>query len=46
MQIETMAEFTPPLIDPDPAKLSPRAVINDHRKLHPDLHQLDGRDRQ
>lgn len=44
MQIEGMAEPTPTLIDPDPAKLPPiGGLTNVHLKLHPNLHQLDGR---
>ena len=45
MQIEGMAELTPPMINSDPAKLSTTGGLTDgHLKLHPDFHQLDGRD--
>ena len=44
MQVEGMAELTPPLIDADPAKLPPIGrLTNDHLKLCPNLHLLDGR---
>ena len=45
MQIEGMAELTPPLIDTEPDQTSThRRLTNGHLKLHPDLHQLDGHD--
>jgi hypothetical protein len=45
MQIEGMAELTPPLIDADPAKTSTHGgLTHGHLKLQSDLHHLDGRD--
>jgi hypothetical protein len=45
MQIEGMAELTPPLLDAELGKLPPIAgLTNGNLILHPDLHHLDGRD--
>ena len=45
MQIEGMAEFTPPLIDADPAKLPPMAAWTiGHLFANPFFHHLDERD--
>ena len=45
MQIEGMAELTPPLLDAEPGNFHPWPLTNGHPKLHPNLHHLDGHDR-
>jgi hypothetical protein len=45
MQIEGMAELTPPLIDAELGRLPPNgSLTNCHLKLQSNLHHLDGHD--
>jgi putative transposase len=43
MQVEGMAELTPPLIDADPATSTPGGLTDGRLQCHSNLHQLDGR---